>query len=168
MDASATSPRSRWWAVGQVLLFIVVCQLAGVLGVVTSPTGDTAWYRSLAKPVFNPPSWLFGPVWTLLYTLMGVAVYRVWRMDRSRPAVRLALGLFAAQLLLNAIWTPVFFGAQSLAGGAVVIVVLLIVLVITTARFFRLDRWAGSLLVPYVLWVAFATLLNVSILMLNR
>lgn len=157
----------RWKTFGQILLFILVCQAAGLLGVLTTPTGETAWYQSLAKPAFNPPGWVFGPVWTLLYTLMGYAAYRIWDLGTARADVRTALALFAVQLVLNAAWTPVFFGAESLAGGAVVIVMLWLILGVTTWAFFRLDRLAGALLVPYLLWVTYAAVLNLTIWSMN-
>ena len=157
----------RWKTLGQILLFILVCQAAGLLGVLTTPTGETDWYQGLAKPAFNPPSWVFGPVWTLLYTLMGYAAYRIWDLGTARPNVRTALALFAGQLVLNAAWTPVFFGAESLAGGAVIIVALWVALGVTTWAFFRLDRPAGALLVPYLLWVTYAAVLNLTIWSMN-
>lgn len=151
----------------QVVIFVAVCQAAGLIGVVTTPTADSDWFRALAKPFFNPPSWLFAPVWTTLYTLMGIAAFRVWRKGSGRPVVRIALALFVIQLVLNAAWTPVFFGAQSLLGGFVVLLTLVFVLLLTTGRFFRLDRASGWLLVPYLLWTLFALGLNLSFLLLN-
>ena len=157
-----------WKSAGIAALFVVGCELVGILGALTTATGDSPWYDSLAKPPFNPPGWVFGPVWTVLYALMGIAAYLVWREGMDRPDVKRALGLFVAQLVLNGVWTPTFFGAESIAGGAVVIVALLVVLALTMRAFFRISRLAGWLLVPYFLWVSFATLLNLSIWWLNR
>ncbi len=170
MTATSDSDKSgSIWrrAILPALVFILVCQAAGIIGALSSPTGNSPWFQQLIKPSFNPPGWIFGPVWTLLYTLMGIAAFRVWRLGWREQAVKVALYWFALQLLLNAIWTPIFFGAQSLALGAVVIVTLLAVLGFTINRFFRLDSLAGWLLVPYFLWVSFATVLNISIWQLN-
>lgn len=165
-------PLSRWAQIGWAALFVVGCELVGILGAVTTVTGASSWYDALAKPPFNPPSWLFGPAWTLLYAMMGVAAFLVWRAGRGmegadRSEVKRALTLFAVQLVLNGIWTPIFFGAKSIVGGAVVIVSLLVVLGLTVRAFFHVSRTAGWLLVPYLLWVAFATTLNLSIWWLN-
>jgi tryptophan-rich sensory protein len=160
-------PASRWKTLGIAALFVVGCELVGIAGALTTATGEGSWYQALAKPPFNPPGWVFGPVWTVLYALMGLAAFRVWRAGTERRDVRVALGLFAAQLVLNGIWTPVFFGAESIVGGAVVIVALLVLLAFTVRAFFGVARAAGWLLVPYLLWVAFAAALNLSIWWLN-
>lgn len=167
MTPSTPPSDPRWKRVGQAALFVVGCELVGLIGAATTVTGASSWYDTLDKPPFNPPNWLFGPVWTLLYALMGIAAYLVWREGTDRRDVRTALGLFAVQLVLNGIWTPVFFGAESIVSGAVVIVLLLVVLALTVRAFFRVSRTAGWLLVPYLLWVGFATLLNLSIWVLN-
>ncbi|MEM1041892.1 MAG: TspO/MBR family protein [Bacteroidota bacterium] len=164
---SRNDGRSRWASVGIAGLFVLGCELVGVVGALTTVTGDASWYDGLTKPPFNPPNWLFGPVWTTLYAMMGVSAYLVWREDRNRSEVRVALGLFAAQLVLNGIWTPVFFGAESIVGGAVVILALWVALVLTMRAVFRVSRPAGWLLVPYLLWVSFAAVLNLSIWVLN-
>lgn len=163
---------SQWKTLGLAALFVAGCELVGIVGALTTATGESSWYQSLSKPPFQPPSWLFGPVWTLLYALMGVAAFLVWHAGRNtegpgRREVRVALGLFVAQLMLNGIWTPVFFGVESITGGAVVIVALLVLLAVTVRAFFRVSRTAGWLLVPYLLWVGFATALNLSIWVLN-
>lgn len=152
--------------IGQALLFLLVCQLAGALGALTTDPGQGAWYQALDKPVFNPPGWLFAPVWITLYTLMGIAAYLIWRR-RDAPGARFALGLFAAQLVLNAAWTPVFFGAQQIAAAFFVIIALWVVLAWTVRRFFPLSTVAGWLLVPYLLWVTYAAVLNGALWVLN-
>jgi len=144
-----------------LILFLVLVVGGGLLiGAVVTP-GE--WYAGLAKPAFNPPGWVFGPAWTLLYVLIAVAGWRVWRRDRGG----LAMKLWWAQLALNFGWTPVFFGAQRIGLALLVILVLLatIVAFIVVAR--RTDRAAAWLFAPYAAWVAFATLLNASILALN-
>jgi tryptophan-rich sensory protein len=152
--------------IGQALLFILVCQLAGASGALLTDAGGGSWYQMLDKPVFTPPSWVFAPAWITLYTLMGIAAYLIWRR-RDVPGARFALGLFAAQLVLNAAWTPVFFGAHQVAAGFLVIVALWVVLAWTVRRFFPLSTVAGGLLVPYLLWVTYATVLNGAIWVLN-
>lgn len=123
-----------------------------------------AWYEMLRKPAWNPPSWVFGPAWTLLYTLMAVAAWLVWKRERfSRP-----LGLYFVQLLLNAAWTPVFFGAHEMGWALVVIVALWIMILLTWAGFRRVSTTAAWLLVPYLAWVTFAALLNFSLWEMNR
>ena len=162
-----TRTDSRWKQIGIAALFVLACEAVGIAGALTTETGASSWYAGLEKPAFNPPGWVFGPVWTTLYAMMGIAAFLVWRAGTDRPEVRRALGLFAAQLVLNGIWTPIFFGAESIVGGAVVIVALLVVLALTIRAFFRVSKAAGWLLVPYFLWVAFATVLTLSIWALN-
>lgn len=149
------------------VVFVVICNAAGVIGALTTQTGDSTWYAQLEKPSFNPPGWVFGPVWTLLYTLMGIAVWRVWRRGRATPGVTPAVILFAVQLVLNAIWSPVFFGAERIDLALGVIGALWAVIVGTLVAFARVDRPAAWMLVPYLLWVSFATVLNASLLNLN-
>lgn len=149
-----------------LLASVVVCELAGIVPSLLTADQVATWYPTLAKPAFTPPSWLFGPVWTTLYLLMGVALYLVWRSDRGR-ARRAALAVFGVQLVLNAAWTMVFFGAQAILGGLVVVLALLAAILATVAAFARVDRRAAALLVPYLLWVGFATALNYEIWRLN-
>jgi translocator protein len=150
--------------------FVAVCVGGGALSGLLTQDSVRTWYPTLEKPAFNPPAWVFAPVWTILYALMGVAAFLVWRqLGRGRDRlVMLALGAFAGQLLLNLAWTPVFFGARSILGGLIVILVLLAAIVVTVVLFFRVTRPAGAILLPYLAWVAFATVLNASLYTLNR
>lgn len=161
------STQQKLKSVGQALLFILACQLAGILGAVFTATGDSGWYQNLEKPIFNPPSWLFAPVWTLLYTLMGIAAYLVWQRGGHRYVVKKALAVFAAQLVLNALWTPVFFGAHQVGLALVVIGLLWVFILATMVLFYQRSKLACWLLLPYLLWVAFAMVLNVSIWLMN-
>ena len=146
--------------------FLVACYGIAAIGGAVTATSIGSWYEGLIRPSFAPPNWLFGPVWTVLYGLMAVAAWRVWR--RTRPVERtLPLGLFGVQLALNLGWSLIFFGSQAIALAFVEILLLLTVLVATTLAFRRIDRVAGALFVPYVLWVAFATLLNGGFMILN-
>lgn len=140
--------------------------IAGVGGWITAINIEP-WYRALSKPPSTPPDWAFGPVWTTLYVLMGVAVFLVWRRGWSGADVKLAVGVYVLQLALNALWTPVFFGLHSIVGGLAVIVVLWVTILATILRFWRVSRIAAALLAPYLLWVSYATHLNFSIWRLN-
>ncbi len=142
--------------------FIVLCELAGASGALVT---DASWYRQLALPSWAPPGWLFGPVWISLYAIMGIAAWLVWRA--KSPARRLALTWFAVQLALNAAWTPVFFGLRSVEGGLVMIIALLAAILVTVAYYRRCSRTAALLMVPYILWVGFATALTLAILVLR-
>lgn len=146
--------------------FVALClAVAAAGGAVTATSVDT-WYAALDKPALNPPNWVFGPVWTLLYLMMALAAWRVWRLAGVRGA-RAALGLWALQLALNLTWSYVFFGARMIGAALAEIAVLLVAIVATAALFWRLDRIAGALLVPYAAWVAFAMVLNAALWRLN-
>jgi benzodiazapine receptor len=159
--------RTRARDIVEAVVSIVVCQGAGLIGSVATFPSIPTWYASLDKPPFNPPNWVFGPVWTTLYTLMGIAAFLVWRKGIRNREVKIALGIFIIQLVLNTLWSVIFFGLNSLAGGLVVIVVLWIAILLTIITFFRISKVAGALLIPYILWVSFATILNFSLWQLN-
>jgi tryptophan-rich sensory protein len=153
--------------VGLVVAVAIPLAVGAVGGVATSSSVST-WFPTLAKPPWNPPNWLFGPVWTLLYVLMGVAVWLVWRKGFDAPGVRSALILFGVQLLFNLGWSVVFFGLRRVGWGLIEIVVTWVLILATLIAFYRLRPAAGWLLAPYQLWVTFATALNASIWWLNR
>lgn len=125
------------------------------------------FYLKLAKPSFSPPGWIFGPVWTILYILIGIAAFLIWNKGLNTRGVTPALIIFLIQLALNFSWTPVFFGFQSIAGGLIIIALLWVAIIASIVMFWRLDQIAGALLIPYLLWVSFATVLNFYILRLN-
>lgn len=151
--------RSRWWLIGWTLLPFV----AAVLGAAFPPD---AWFAALNKPSWQPPNWLFGPVWTLLYLSMGLAAGLVWLRGPSARS-KAALVLFFVQLAVNALWTPVFFGLREM-GWALLVIVLLALLIIATIRaFWRVHRLAAWMLLPYLAWVSFATALNATLWRLN-
>jgi translocator protein len=152
----------RWLVLAFWLAVVFAVALVG--SSVTLPKIPT-WYAGLAKPSFTPPNYLFGPVWTLLYMMMAVSVWRIGgTVDPIRPR---AVALFCVQLGFNAIWSPVFFGLEAPGLGLAVIVLLLVSLMATLAVFWRIDRLAGLLLVPYLVWVCYATALNAAIVTLN-
>ncbi|MGK7394179.1 MAG: TspO/MBR family protein [Candidatus Cyclobacteriaceae bacterium M3_2C_046] len=151
----------------KLITAILLSQLAGLIGSVFTLSSVNSWYANLEKPAFTPPNWLFGPVWTLLYLLMGIAAYLVWQKKIIHVPVKKALILFLIQLFLNALWSFAFFGLKSPLAGLIVIALLLIFLILTILQFFMISKPAGWLLIPYLLWVSYASALNLSIYILN-
>jgi len=156
---------------------IVICELAGVIGSVFTITAIPIWYAGLVKPPLNPPAWIFAPVWTLLYLLMGVAVFLIFRAGEGKSGPesgrgagprRAALFVFAFQLALNVLWTALFFGLHSPVLGLICIVALWLAIIWTMFAFHKISRPATYLLAPYLLWVTFAAYLNLAIFLLNR
>ncbi len=143
----------------------VSVMLALLLGQIATFPNLEPWYAGLRKPAFNPPNWLFGPVWTTLYVLMGFALWRVLRSDA--PLKRVAVSLFYVQLLLNAAWSWMFFATHNPATGLLNIIPQWCMIVATVAAFWRVDRTAALCLVPLVAWVGFATVLNFELWRLN-
>lgn len=147
--------------------FVIGCLLVGgISGFFTTGAVDT-WYPSLVKPDWNPPSWLFGPVWTILYALMGVAAFLIYREGLEKKEVKIALGIFSVQLGLNFLWSILFFNYKNLFASFVEIVVLWVAILATIISFYRISRPAALIMIPYLLWVSFATILNYTILVLN-
>lgn len=157
--------RPRAWL--EMLGAVALCEIVGGLAAWVTQTSVTTWYPTLAKPSFTPPDWLFAPVWTVLYAMMGIAAVLVWWRRSEDSTSRGALLLFVTQLVLNGAWSFAFFGARSPTLGLVVIVALWGVLARTAERFFRVRAAAGWLLVPYLLWVTYAGALNLGIWVLN-
>ena len=153
---------------GRLVLSLFLPLVAGALGGLATSQGVTDWYPTLLKPPFNPPSWVFGPVWTLLYLLMGYALYLIWDLGLRNPKVRWAMYLFGLQLLFNILWSFLFFGARAPGWAFLEILVLWILITQTLVAFYRLRKWAGLLLAPYLAWVTFAGVLNFAIWTLNR
>lgn len=146
-----------------LLLFLALAAAAGLFAGQFEPG---AWYAALDKPSWNPPSWLFGPVWLALYISMAVAAWMVWQR-RAAVDVRMPLGFWGAQLVLNALWSWLFFGRHQMALATAEILVLLLLIIVTSALFWRVRPLAGALLVPYALWIAFASLLTATLWRLN-
>jgi tryptophan-rich sensory protein len=151
-----------------LVVSIAVCELAGVAGSLFTTPSIPGWYAGLVKPSFNPPDGVFAPVWTALYALMGLAAWLVYSKGAKRPDVKRALMVFAIQLLLNVLWSIVFFGAHRIFAAVVVILLLWAAILGTILLFHKIAKAAAYLLVPYILWVSFATVLTVSIFILNR
>ena len=147
---------------------LTICLSAGAIGSVFTSSSVDSWYRTLNKPPFNPPSWLFAPVWTALYIMMGISLFLAWSSrSTQRNKKNIALSFFAVQILLNIMWSALFFGLQNPFLAFVEIILLWIAIIITIALFRKISALAGYLLVPYFLWVTFAAILNYSIFILN-
>jgi benzodiazapine receptor len=153
--------------VSLVVAVVIPLVVGGLGGAATAPS-IPAWYQGLNKPTWNPPNWVFGPVWTLLYILMGIAAWLVWRRGWDNPQVQVALAIFGIQLLLNLFWSLIFFGLHSPGWAVLEIVALWGFILATIVLFYRLESAAGLLLIPYQLWVTFAAALNAAVWQLNR
>ena len=150
-----------------LVLGVLVCLGVGFFsGFITAESVET-WYRTLNKPSFNPPSWIFAPVWTILYIMMGLSAGIIYNKGIRREEVRLALRIFAAQLILNGLWTIFFFGFENPLMAFIEIIFLWILILYTILKFYKISRKAAYLLIPYILWVTFASVLNFSIWILN-
>lgn len=152
----------------KIITMIVLCSGVGVIGWVFTGNAVTDWYPTLKKPEFTPPSWLFGMVWPVLYVLMGVAAGILWNKPTGRKAVLIAMRLFLFQLILNGLWTPLFFGLHRIDLALIEIVILWITLLATTIVFYVQSEPAGVLLIPYLMWVSFAVYLNAGYWYLNQ
>ena len=151
----------------RLIISLALPLLAGFLGSFFTAPAVTTWYAELIKPSFNPPSWIFGPMWTTLYILIGISVYLVWQQVNKNKKARTALWLFWIHLFFNAIWSIIFFGLQSPAWAFLDILILLALIVVLIVLFARINKSAALLLIPYLLWVSFASVLNYSIWILN-
>jgi len=151
----------------RLIIAVLVCQAAGFIGSIFTRPAVPTWYAGLVKPRFMPPDWVFAPVWICLYLLIGIAAFLVWRRGIHHQVVRRALAIFGVQLALNVLWSFLFFGLRSPLAGLIGIFILGIAIILTVQRFLKVSRTAGLLLIPYFLWVSFATGLNLSIWWLN-
>ncbi len=164
-EANVTSP--GWGRqLAMLAFFLVICFGTAAGGAALTAVSVRTWYQTLSKPAWTPPDWLFGPVWTALYLMMAVAAWLVWRRT-GRSTGRTALGLFAAQLALNAVWSPLFFSLHSPGIALVDILLLWAAIAATLWSFSRISALAASLLVPYLMWVSYATALNCAIWRMN-
>jgi len=150
------------------VIFVIVCEAVGILGSLFTAPAIPAWYAGLNKPSFSPPNWLFAPVWTILYALMGISAFLIWRERFERKDAKVALVLFAVQLILNTSWSFLFFKLQNPFYALVEIFVLWVFILLTILSFSKISKPAGLLLLPYLLWTTFASLLNFYIFKLNR
>lgn len=150
-----------------LFLFIALYLVVSAVGGAITATSVGTWYQTLEKPPFNPPDWVFAPVWTTLYIVMGVAAWRVWRL-LSLETTRTALTVFGVQLCLNVVWSFLFFGLKRVDLALIEIIILLATIIANTVMFWRIERLAGLLFVPYVAWVVYATIHNASLWLLNQ
>jgi tryptophan-rich sensory protein len=149
------------------LLFIGISFFAGFVGSIFTTPAIPTWYASLVKPAFSPPNYVFGPVWSILFLLMGISAYLVWKEGFGKKKVKIALKIFFVQLALNTLWSILFFGLKSPMVSLAEIILLWVLIFITIKKFYEISKIAGSLLIPYILWVTFASILNLSIVLLN-
>lgn len=152
----------------KLLFCIGSCLGAGFLGSLFMTNSLDTWYASIKKPPFNPPDWIFAPVWTALYIMMGISAFLVWQRGLKTAEVRYALMVFMAQLILNLLWTPAFFGAHSPLLGLMVIIPLWCAILYTIILFYGISKVSAVILIPYLAWVSFAVLLNAALFYLNR
>lgn len=153
----------------RILAIVVTCLAVGYFSSLVTKSNIVTWFPTLVKPSFNPPNWIFAPVWTMLYIMMGIAAGLVWnRIDFEKEAVKKALIFFAIQLALNALWSYLFFGLKNPMLALIEIVLLWLMIYETYIKFAKIDKIAGYLFIPYLAWVSFATILNASIWWLNR
>jgi benzodiazapine receptor len=150
----------------KLIISLLIPQLAGGIGSIFTASSVKSWYLTLEKPAINPPSWVFGPVWTALFLLMGYALYLVWTA-KTEKSKKWAYVIFGGQLVLNTLWSIIFFGFQNPGLACVEIWILWLAILANIVVFYRINRWAGYLLVPYIAWVSFAIYLNYSIWRLN-
>ena len=150
----------------KLIFAILISQLAGIIGSLFTITSTKSWYTTIIKPSFNPPNWIFGPVWTLLYLLMGISLYLILTTKKSKNR-KIGLYLFFTQLVLNTLWSILFFGLQSPLFAFIEIIILWLAILLTIIYFYKINKKASYLLIPYILWVTFAAILNLSIYSLN-
>ncbi len=150
----------------KLIVSLIICQLAGFIGSLFTTPAIPEWYASLQKPSFTPPNWLFSPVWIFLFLLMGVTLYLLWQAASKKEA-KLALVLFAIQLVLNTLWSVIFFGLKSPMAAFIEIIVLWVAIILTMQKSLKVSKAAGYLLLPYIIWVSFAAVLNFFLWRLN-
>lgn len=152
----------------KLITSVSLCLFVGFAGSLATSPSITTWYATLQKPFFSPPNWIFAPVWTILYIVMGIAAYLIWKKGLQKKAVKSALTLFLIQLALNFFWSIIFFGyhVPILAFGEILL--LWITIFLTIKAFLLINKFAAYLLIPYLAWVSFATILNLAIVILNQ
>jgi tryptophan-rich sensory protein len=154
--------------ISKLVISIAIPVAIGTTAGFFTVTGVGSWYQTINKPSWNPPGWVFGPVWTMLYIMMGVSLYLVWKSDINNHLKRTAIGLFAVQLILNFFWSFIFFDQQQPGWAFVEIIAMWVFILLTIFAFAKVNKTAAWLLVPYISWVSFATILNYTIWKLNN
>jgi tryptophan-rich sensory protein len=151
----------------KLIISLVICQLAGIIGSLFTMSKIPTWYMTISKPELAPPNWIFGPVWTTLFILMSIALYLVWKQGTNRKDVKIALYIFGTQLILNVLWSIIFFGLENPGSAFVEIISLWISILLSIIYFYKISKPASYLLIPYITWVSFASYLNFMIWWLN-
>ena len=151
----------------KIVVALLIPLIVGFLGSIATTSQISTWYATLVKPLWAPPNWVFAPVWTTLFILMGIALYLVWRQGLERKDVKFAILIFGVQLVLNLLWSVVFFSFHAILGAFIVILILWIAIFANIIAFYVISKPAGILLVPYIIWVSIASYLNYTIYLLN-
>lgn len=151
----------------KLIIALAICQAAGIIGSLFTRPAIGEWYAGLTKPALNPPSWVFAPVWTILFVLMGLAAFLVWKRGLEQKEVKIALGIFIVQLVLNTLWSVIFFGFKDPGLAFIEIIILWLAILATIIFFGKISKAAAWLLAPYLLWVSFAAGLNYYLWILN-
>ncbi len=153
-----------WW---KLIVAVIMCLMVGYIGSLATYPAIPTWFATLNKPIFSPPNWLFAPVWTALYILMGISLYLVWVKGTKIKRNKEAINLFLIQLGLNFLWSFIFFGFRNPSLAFLEIIALWILLLMTILRFWKISKIAAYLLMPYIAWISFASILNLAIVLLN-
>ncbi|MBN2043364.1 MAG: tryptophan-rich sensory protein [Candidatus Aenigmarchaeota archaeon] len=151
----------------RLVVSVVICELAGIIGSFFTMPSIPTWYASINKPEFIPPNWVFAPVWTTLFLLMGISLYMIWDKGLNKKENKTALYVFGVQLVLNIIWSALFFGLQNPLAAFIEIIVLWVAILASIIFFYRISKWSGIIMIPYILWVSFAAFLTYSVWVLN-
>lgn len=153
--------------ISKLILSVVACLSAGWIGSFFTAPSIIGWYSLINKPFFNPPNWVFAPVWTTLFILMGISLFLVWDKGLKKKKVKLGVSVFGLQLFFNVLWSIIFFGLHQILWAFAEIIILWSLILVTMIKFYKIEKKAAYLLVPYILWVSFATVLNFSIWLVN-
>ncbi len=151
----------------RLIISLALPQLAGIVGSLFTTSAIPTWYATLQRPSFSPPNWIFGPAWITLYILMGISVYLIWQRIEKNKTAKGALWMFWVHLFFNASWSIIFFGLQNPGLAFVNIIIIWLLIIALMIKFWKINRWASYLLIPYLLWVSFASVLNYFIWYLN-
>ena len=151
----------------KLIVSISICQIAGIMGSIFTSPSIPGWYADLQKPLFSPPNWIFAPVWFLLFTLMGISLYLILKENLNDNTVKIGLEIFSFQLILNIGWSFLFFSLQNILYALFEIIILWLAILLTISQFWKINKKSSYLLIPYLLWVTFAAILNFAIWRLN-
>lgn len=151
----------------RLIISLILPQLAGLVGSFFTIPAISSWYLNLEKPSFSPPNWIFGPAWVTLYLLMGISAYLVWQKIDENQKAKKSLWFFCIHLIFNASWSLMFFGLKSPGLGLINIIIIWLLIIVLIIKFWKINRWSSYLLIPYLAWVSFASLLNYFIWILN-